>query len=329
MGCGILIDAGTTNVRVTLLNSDGQAADVYREEAGVRHTAIDGDNHRLKAALKNGIEALLAKNKLDPSQIESCIAYGMITSNVGLMEIPHCVAPIDRHGLHQAMVSRRFEDVAPFPMTFIPGVRNRREAVTLENLDAQDMMRGEETEAVGLYKLIGKAEPCLLVLPGSHNKFIAMDGRGAILGCMTSISGELLDALTFHTILSEAVEHRFVAPEGYDRALALAGARAYELGMGRAAFMGRILRTLGGYTAQQSANFLLGVAMGMDRQALAHFISGFGLERPVVYVAGKEPVNLAFRDVAEALGGWESRLVPAALSARMGAEGALAVYRDA
>ena len=40
----------------------------------------------------------------------------------------------------------------------------------------------------------------MFILPGSHNKFVAMSAEGKILGCMTSISGELLDAMTHHHI---------------------------------------------------------------------------------------------------------------------------------
>ncbi len=51
----------------------------------------------------------------------------------------------------------------------------------------------------------------MFILPGSHNKFVAMSAEGKILGCMTSISGELLDAMTHHTILADAVGGAFVS----------------------------------------------------------------------------------------------------------------------
>jgi mannose-6-phosphate isomerase-like protein (cupin superfamily) len=110
-----------------------------------------------------------------------------------------------------------------------------------------DMMRGEEVEAVGLYSLLGCKGPALFVLPGTHNKFVPMGENGEILGCMTSISGELLDAITHHTIIADAVGHSFVAAEEYDSDMAKAGAwECSSSGIGRAAFAGRILSTLGG-----------------------------------------------------------------------------------
>lgn len=234
----------------------------------------------------------------------------MITSNVGLLEIPHQVAPVSAEGLNAAMETRLFPDVAPFPITFIPGVRNRREVVTLQdNLGQQDMMRGEETEALGLFSLIGRREPCLLVLPGSHNKIIAMDASGAILGCMTSISGEVLDALTFHTILSEAVEHRFVAPGNYDPRDGAGGSEGIRPRLGPRGFYGAYYAYLRRIQANQAANFILGVTMGMDMQTMISYIEALKLDAPTVYVAGKEPVNVAFKDVLEKLGGHEAVLV--------------------
>ena len=32
-------------------------------------------------------------------------------------------------------------------------------------------------------------KPMLLILPGSHNKFVSVDREGKITGCLTSISG--------------------------------------------------------------------------------------------------------------------------------------------
>ena len=139
----------------------------------------------------------------------------MITSDMGLLEIPHVSAPASAQDLKNAMREQAFPEIAPFPITFIPGVRNFAAPVDLENFSMMDMMRGEETEAIGLYDLLGLKEKAMLVLPGSHNKFVAMSEEGKILGCMTSISGELLDAMTHHTILADAVGSAFVTPETY------------------------------------------------------------------------------------------------------------------
>ncbi len=205
-------------------------------------------------------------------------------------------------------------------------MRNFAQPVDLGNVAAMDMMRGEETEALGLWRLLAPDQPCLFVLPGSHNKFICMGTDGSILGCMTSISGELLDALTHHTILADAVGGRFVNVETYDRDAMLAGLDAGEAGIGRAAFSARILCTLGNMSPDSAANFLLGVVLHTDLQALASFpLMGTMADAPI-YVAGREPLQTALCD-ALSTRGRAAEAIPKDWSATMGFVGALWVFR--
>ena len=318
----LVIDCGTTNLRATLLDGQNNPVDLVKAEGGVRHTAIDGHNGRLRAALRGSMETLLARNGLAFSDVARCVAYGMITSNMGLLEIPHVPAPADARQLRAGMRAQTFGDIAPFPIEFIPGVRNFAGPVGLENFSGMDMMRGEETEAVGLHSLLAPEGPAVFVLPGSHNKFVSMDAQGRILGCMTSISGELLDALTHHTILADAAGGGFASEQTYDSDLAVAGAReCVRSGLGRAAFAGRILSTLGGRPHEEIRSYLLGATLALDVQAMRAFAGG-GAQ---AYVAGKAPVQQCMCDVIAALGEGEARQVPAELSARMGLQGVLTI----
>lgn len=350
----LIIDGGTTNLRVTLLSDERKPLDAIARDGGVRHTAVDGNNERLKAALAECIDQLLARNGLDAGDVKRCVAYGMITSDMGLLEIPHVPAPASAADLRDAMRAQRFPEIAPFPIHFIPGVRNFAGPVDLDNFGMMDMMRGEETEAVGLFKLLEPETSAMFILPGSHNKFVAMSAEGKILGCMTSISGELLDAMTHHTILADAVGGAFVSPEAYNAKMAMEGARACaQNGLGRAAFSGRILKTLGKRSHAEVQSYLLGAALALDVQAMEAFLpdqpeeipmpdnviplhrnlgAALGIApdmsapreivEPRIYVAGKAPVQQAMIDVLEALGHEGAIAVPRELSARMGVTGA-------
>ena len=66
----------------------------------------------------------------------------MITSDMGLLEIPHVPAPASVGDLHDAMRTQTFPEIAPFPIHFIPGVRNFAGPVDLDNFGMMDMMRG-------------------------------------------------------------------------------------------------------------------------------------------------------------------------------------------
>lgn len=322
--CNLVVDCGTTNLRVTLLDESLKRLDAVKAEGGVRHTAIDGNNGRLRATLRESMQTVLARNGYAPADVERCVAYGMITSALGLLEIPHVPAPASASDLRAAMQEKTFEDIAPFPIAFIPGVRNFAGPVDLTNFSEMDMMRGEETEAIGLHKLLAPKGAAMFVLPGTHNKFVSMDAQGRILGCMTSISGELLDAMTHHTILSDAVGGSFVSAQDYDAEYVKAGARECAVsGLGRAAFAGRILSTLGGQEKTRIQSYLLGAALALDVQAMQAFVGD--REDVEAYIAGKAPLQQGMCDVIEALCAGEAVQVPSELSGQMGLAGALEI----
>ena len=318
----LVIDGGTTNLRVMLLNSKGTVLAAVKKDAGVSHTAIDGHNGRLKTALREAIQSVLSDHSLAAGDIAHCVAYGMITSKEGLLEIPHLTAPADLPALRRGMQSQTFPEIAAFPIAFIPGVKNSADTDTINSFAAMDMMRGEETEAMGLWPLVRPNGPCVFVLPGSHNKLIQMEAKGEIAGCMTVMSGELLSALTNHTILASAVNHSFADPNTYDRDMALLGYHeAEKSGLGRAAFAGRILSTLYKRPPDKVASYLLGAVLQTDVTALKAFA---GAETEV-YIAGKEPVKTALRDLLLAAGFAHVHPVDAETGSRMGASGALRI----
>lgn len=317
----LVIDCGTTNLRVTLLDEQKTVLGTVKADGGVKHTAIDGHNGRLRTLLRESIEKVLAEHQYALSDVARCVASGMITSNMGLVEIPHLAAPVSFDDLRAAVREETFEDIAPFPIAFIPGVRNFAGPVTLDNFSGMDMMRGEETEAFGLWKLLKPEGAALFVLPGSHNKFVLMDENGAIQGCMTSISGELLDAVTHGTILADSVARSFVSADSYDSRMAKEGAwECTHSGLGRAAFAGRILQVLGQKDASAIQSYLLGATLALDVQAMQAFAKDCDAR---IYVAGKAPVQQAMCDVLCAMGIEDAQPVDPALSAQMGLEGAL------
>ena len=322
--CYLVIDCGTTNLRVKLLDENKNLVDMVKAEGGVRHTSIDGHNGRLRTMLKESIDAVLAKTGHSADDVIRCVASGMITSGLGLLEIPHLPCPVSIEDMKNGMKEQVFPDIAPFPIAFIPGTRNFAGKVDMDNFGGMDMMRGEEVEAVGLYSLLGCEGPALFVLPGTHNKFVSMGENGEILGCMTSISGELLDAITHHTIIADAVGHGFVDVDKYDSDMAKAGAwECAQSGLGRAAFAGRILSTLGGKEKDKIQSYLLGAVMALDVDAMQSFVND--IENIDVYVAGKDPIQRCMCDVLEALGVEGAKPVDPAISAQMGTHGVVTI----
>lgn len=292
----ITIDGGTTNTRAVLWDND-RVAGASKEEVGVRDTAVDGNSDRLKRATKRCVESLLEKERIGYQDLETIIASGMISSNVGLVEVPHLTAPVGIDNLAGALHSQVLEEVCPIPIWFIPGIKNDAEPIDLNHYEAMDVMRGEETESIFLIERYHVGRPMILILPGSHTKIVAVDEGGRITGCMTSLSGELLAALTNHTILADAVEKHFVE-DHYDKKLAVAGFRnAQSVGLNRACFSARILNQFLTKNPWKIANYLLGATIQGDIMAAKKTSALFIPREAEIMVAGKDPIRTALVDL--------------------------------
>lgn len=312
----IAIDTGTTNTRVTLLKEEKRPAAETRTKrptaetgtkkkvaeakagVGVRNTAIDGNNGRLKDAVRSCIEEVMDAAGITFDEVSRVIASGMITSNMGLVEIPHVPAPAGAKELAANARELLLEDVCPLPILFITGVKNHDHAVTMENFESMDMMRGEEVETLAVLRHFEEGRPYLLVLPGSHTKFVSTDSLGRITGCLTTISGELLSVITENTLISDAVGHQFADEETYDREQVLAGYRAAKhAGIGRACFLTRILNTFAEPDKKKLASYLLGAVLQNDIEAVKGSAALAVSPDTTVIVSGKNPFRQALMDL--------------------------------
>lgn len=299
----ITIDTGTTNTRVILWDENRKILASAKSETGVRNTAADGNNERLKNAVRECIDKVMKQQGITYASVARVIASGMITSNVGLAEIPHVTAPAGEKELAGQSVERLLEDVCPLPITFIPGIKNGVETVTLKNYEKMDIMRGEEVEAVAILSGYPRGKEYLLVLPGSHSKFISVGKDGKITGCLTSITGELLASITRDTIIADAVDRKFVSEESYDREMILQGfANAEKTGLGRACFSARILNQFAVPDKTKIANYILGAVLQNDMAALRNSAALSAGPDTTVIVSGKNPLRKALLEVLRADG---------------------------
>lgn len=296
----ITIDGGTTNTRCVLWDSNRNKIDVQNRNVGVRNTAIDGNNSKLKNAVKESLNDLVRDNSITYDDISLILASGMLTSDVGLTTVPHISAPAGAEDLAKHTSSILLEDVCPVPITFIPGIKNNVESVNLDNFEQMDIMRGEEVESIAIIEKMHTGKPMILVLPGSHNKFIAVDENKRITGCITSISGELLASITNDTIIAGSVKREFVTAQTYDKSWILTGYNnAKKTGLGRACFSARILNLFVEDDHTKIANYVLGAVMQSDINALMN--SGaitFDSEYEAI-VCGKDSFQSALVDILE------------------------------
>lgn len=293
----ITIDTGTTNTRVCAWHDQQLLAETARP-TGVRDTAITGST----ATLMNGVrEAVQEARNLAAIPAGESVVYlssGMITSNVGLCEIPHLLAPAGLNELAQGMVSASLPEIAETPIWFVPGIRNHHSAVTLENAEQMDMMRGEETETIGVLESLGIHGPALVVLPGSHSKFVKIDANDRIEGCVTTLGGELLDVITRHTILANSLNLQFA--QHIETPALLQGARqCLQTGLSRTCFSVRVLDMFSNLTLNQKANVLLGAVLQDDLQAVKNSEAFAVTPDTRIVVCGKDTLKFAFATLIE------------------------------
>ncbi|MCG8700676.1 MAG: 2-dehydro-3-deoxygalactonokinase, partial [Bacteroidales bacterium] len=88
------IDCGTTNSRVYIVNKQAEILSKATKKVGVKDTAIAGNNQVLKDGIKATFEQALAQAGLETGDVALALSSGMITSEIGLLEIPHLWAPL-------------------------------------------------------------------------------------------------------------------------------------------------------------------------------------------------------------------------------------------
>lgn len=264
--CLICIDTGTTNTRVWLTVGDQIVASA-RASAGVRDTARDGSPARLHAALRELIAQMQTEANGMAQVPRAVLAAGMITSPLGLAEVPHVSAPAALADLSAATQTYHFPEITGLPVLLVPGVRSGPLQCGAETIGAADVMRGEETLCVGLHALGLLPPEATLLNLGSHWKLIKLDEAARIAASVTSLTGELIHMTQTQTILASAVPQ--TKPESIERDWLDAGLReARQSGLARALFCVRLLEQRAATTPEQRLSFLLGVFLAADLDAL-------------------------------------------------------------
>lgn len=299
MNNAIFIDTGTTNTRVWLV----RGAKILAHKTamvGVRDSAREGSTARLRASLRE----LIAD--IQTTERASCaIAAGMITSALGLADVPHIPAPAGIAELAAATQRHTFAEVTDLPVLLVPGIRSGAAQCDFDSVADVDVMRGEETLCTGLVQLGLAPHPCTVLNLGSHWKAIQLDAEGRIESSVTSLTGEMIFTTQTQTILASAVPHE--RPVNIAADWAEAGMRTQRShGLARALFCVRLLEQKGTCTADERLAFLVGAFVASDLDGLQQ--SGrLSTERSVLITGGGLIANLWER--ALAANGIRSRII--------------------
>ena len=247
----VTIDCGTTNSRVYVVDEGGVMIARASKRVGVKDTAIQGSNRLLKDALKELIDEALEEAGLLPSDVRCILSSGMISSELGLFVIPHLWAPCPLSSLADNLSRVRCDEVFPegVPVYIVPGIKNPYDAgsVSMRDVEGLDFMRGEEAQIAGLLAEEAEGRPTLVTILSSHTKFVPVDEKQTILGSVTTLSGQLYDALLKETFVGKSVRREDDFDDGayFSAAVVEAAARCVqESGFLRSLMFPRFLDTL-------------------------------------------------------------------------------------
>ncbi|EPY4091308.1 2-dehydro-3-deoxygalactonokinase [Enterobacter hormaechei] len=201
----IIIDSGSTQTRLYLVRDEKIVAE-HLLAIGV-NSGKDRSQGYYRDAIAIGISELLRANQLTLGEVRFAIASGMITSNLGLLEIPHITAPVSLEQLVSGVVKVKDHSVLPLDLEIrlVPGIKNAHAERSWSSLRDIDLMRGEETQAVGLMTSNYTKLPLTMIELGSTTKLIHIDAKGNIAGSITSLSGQVYAAVKKETFIGASM----------------------------------------------------------------------------------------------------------------------------
>ena len=212
-----VLDCGTTTTRVYIVDENRSILASGREKVGVRDTAITGSRDTLRSGITKLFRETLSTLGLEETDISYVIASGMITSELGLMEIPHLIAPAGLHELAESIYEAKSGEVLPIacPVYFIRGIRNDYGAdVRAGKLRTVDFMRGEEAQVMGILTETENRGPCTIVALSSHTKLIYVDENNRIAASNTTLSGQQYEAICSATSIGKSLQPCEAEPSG-------------------------------------------------------------------------------------------------------------------
>ena len=191
------VDWGTTNLRIRWVQLPDFTVLTSRfSDLGVKNVferfQTSGQDDRVSFFLQCLLSEIQAMEVTLPDACQVIIS-GMASSSIGMRELPYASLPFFTNG-HALSVEKWQPKGFPYEISLISGVKSQ-----------EDVMRGEETQLVGLYHLLHPVGNSLFILPGTHSKHIFLE-NDKVVSFNTYMTGEIFDILSAHSILNSSIE---------------------------------------------------------------------------------------------------------------------------
>lgn len=267
----IIADMGTSNTRLYLV-CDKTVRNQLHLPFGARVVSRLGKDY-LYQELRKGISELLQTENASINDLECIVVYGMGGSEYGIKEVEHIPAPVSARDLAENIRVFSVPQISDVPVMVIPGIK-----LFDEENNVIEIMRGEETEAVGFIGRHAVNEDIVVLLPGTHCKMIHISKGEKIVGFSSSLSGEMIQALAENTILSKAVDIN----SPLDKEYLIKGARtAGKKGLNCTLLDVRTMYLSNNYTISQTTSYFLGAVLEPE---IRFIVQNVGNKK--VYVGG-------------------------------------------
>ena len=194
----IALDWGTTSLRAYRVGLNGKVLQTRIVGAGIQKLPEDGFM---------GAFIAVAGDWVRTHSSAVLMASGMVGARQGWHEVPYVQAPATLAQLASGLAQINLGDARH--LYLVPGISYQ------PTEGAPDVMRGEETQVFGA--LADTASADVIVLPGTHSKWVYMNG-GRVERFATYLTGEVFELLATHSILaammSGATEDKQVFADG-------------------------------------------------------------------------------------------------------------------
>jgi 2-dehydro-3-deoxygalactonokinase len=285
----VAVDWGTSNVRAWGISADGLTTFSAESDKGMSRLSPA----QFSDALGDLLAGELSANDSGSTEIIVC---GMAGARQGWLEAPYIDAPANLNTLLHGAV-RPTDPSGRFSPSILPGVAQR-------SAGREDVMRGEETQLLGLLAL-QPGFSGVVVLPGTHSKWVLVDD-GKLTRFSTALTGELFELLSAHSVLRHTVngtQSGEEADEGFAAGVDI-GIETPDQLMA-SLFRARAASLLSGRSAEWCRGYLSGLLIGSEIGAHRSWLSG--VELPLI---GSRKLAERYR-TAFSRAGTPSRLIDA------------------
>ncbi len=244
----ISVDWGSSNLRVICfdLESNTILASIDSDDGVLKFRDLEeSERHR---NLLHVLEKKIGQLEFDVPGASTLSVYisGMASSNLGIVNIPYFKIPVsnDDHCIYKSEIKTE----SGKNLNIYSGWTN-----------GHDVMRGEETQALGASKMISGVE--LFIIPGTHSKHLYFN-QGKFLDFTTFMTGEFFDLLSKSSILSVTMtpDHATSFGDAYEDGCKL----GYKEPLLHSAFSIRSRFVLDGFSGTDAYAYLSGILIGSE-----------------------------------------------------------------